>query len=223
MARQTSPAYVAAMGKAAGIVTDVGSATGHMASVAREFGIPTLVGASGATDLLAHGTEVTLDATNRVVYAGRVQELIKDRKPVNLMKGSPVFKSLQEAMAYLAPLNLVDPQEPEFRAENCRTLHDIIRFCHEEAMQGMFRLTDGLAPVEEHVHELRTDLPFRVRLLDLGGGVSPTADAVQIGMGDMRCAPSKPCSPACSPPARRRAPPGHTPRPRATPSSRPNT
>ncbi len=189
VARQTSPAYVAAMGKAAGIVTDVGSATGHMASVAREFGIPTLVGASGATDLLVHGTEVTLDATNRVVYAGRVQELIRDRKPVNLMKGSPVFKSLQEAMAFLAPLNLVDPQEPEFRAENCRTLHDIIRFCHEEAMQGMFRLTDGLSPVEEHVHELRTDLPFRVLLLDLGAGVSPTADAVQIGMDDMRCAP----------------------------------
>lgn len=189
VARQTSPAYVAAMGKAAGIITDVGSATGHMASVAREFGIPTLVGASGATHLLPHGTEVTLDATNRVVYAGRVQELLRERRPVNLMKGSPVFKSLQTAMEHLSPLNLVDPQEPDFRAENCRTLHDIIRFCHEEAMQEMFRLSDGLVPAERQARELRTALPFRVLLLDLGGGISPAADAVLIDMENVLCAP----------------------------------
>ena len=189
VARQTSPAYVAAMGKAAGIITDVGSATGHMASVAREFGIPTLVGASGATHRLAHGQEVTLDATNRVVYAGRVPELLRERRPVNLMKGSPVFKSLQEAITFLAPLNLVDPQEPDFRAENCRTLHDIIRFCHEEAMQEMFRLTDVLSADDGQARELRTDLPFRVLLLDLGGGVRPGADAVLAGLDEVACAP----------------------------------
>ncbi len=189
VAKQTSPAYVAAMGKVAGIITDVGSATGHMASVAREFGIPTLVGVGGATHLLPHGAEVTLDATNRVVYAGRVQELIPTRKPVNLMKGSPVFKALQEALRFLTPLNLVDPQEPEFTAGNCRTLHDIIRFCHEEAMQEMFRLTDGLTPAEGAARELRSDLPFRVLLLDLGGGISAASRASGVDMDDLRCAP----------------------------------
>jgi pyruvate,water dikinase len=190
VARQTSPAYVAAMGTAAGIVTNVGSATGHMASVAREFGIPTLVGAEGATRLISHGREITVDATNRVVYAGRVNELLTERKPVNLMKGSPVFKSLQEALQHLTPLILVDPLEPDFTAANCRTLHDIIRFCHEEAMQAMFRLTDGLSPDEPLAGELNAPLPFRVLVLDLGGGVLPTAGP-RIEMRDLNCAPLK--------------------------------
>ena len=188
VASQTSPAYVAAMGTAAGIVTDVGSVTGHMASVAREFGIPTLVGAEGATGLLPHDTLITLDATNRVVYAGRIDALLKDRKPVNLMKGSPVFKSLQEALRHLAPLQLVDPLDPNFTAANCRTLHDIIRFCHEEAMQSMFRLTDGLSPAEAPVRELDAPLPFRVLILDLGGGVLPTTGP-RIAPDDLSCAP----------------------------------
>jgi pyruvate,water dikinase len=190
VAKQTSPAYVAAMGKVAGIITDVGSATGHMASVAREFGIPTLVGAEGATRLISHGREITVDATNRVVYAGRVNELLTERKPVNLMKGSPVFKSLQEALQHLTPLILVDPLEPDFTAANCRTLHDIIRFCHEEAMQAMFRLTDGLSPDEPLAGELNAPLPFRVLVLDLGGGVLPTAGP-RIEMRDLNCAPLK--------------------------------
>lgn len=188
VAGQTSPAYVAAMGTAAGIVTDVGSVTGHMASVAREFGIPTLVGAEGATRLLPHEAVITLDATNRVVYAGRLEALLTERKPVNLMKGSPVFKSLQEALRHLAPLHLVDPLEPGFTAANCRTLHDIIRFSHEEAMQSMFRLTDDLAPDETRARELDAPLPFRVLVLDLGGGVLPSAGR-RIGLSDLSCAP----------------------------------
>jgi len=187
VARQTSPAYVAAMGKVAGIITDVGSPTGHMASVAREFGIPTLVGVGRATHLLPHGTEITLDATNKVVYAGRVQELLADRKPVNLMKGSPVFKSLQNALKFLTPLNLVDPLDPGFTQEACRTLHDVIRFCHEEAMQEMFRLSDSLAPAEGTARELSAELPFRVLILDLGGGLAPNASPV--GLQDVLCAP----------------------------------
>jgi len=190
VAKQTSPAYVAAMGKVAGIITDIGSATGHMASVAREFGIPTLVGMGRATHLLTHGTEITLDANNRVVYAGRVPEIILERKPVNLMKGSPVYKSLQEALRFIIPLHLVDPQTPDFSVHGCQTLHDIIRFSHEIAMHEMFRLTDNLSSKEGAARELLTDLPFRVVLFDLGEGIDPH-DTPQVALGALRCAPLK--------------------------------
>lgn len=189
VARQTSPVYVAAMGKVVGIITDVGSPNGHMASVAREFGIPTLVGVGKACAQLAHGMEITLDATNQVVYAGRIEEILSKRKPVNLMKGSPVYKSLQEAMKFINPLNLVDPQLPEFSEQGCRSLHDIIRFAHEMAMQEMFRLSDDLSAHAGLARELKAVLPFRILLVDLGGGIASDADAPKVEMSDVRCTP----------------------------------
>lgn len=191
VARQTSPAYVAAMGKVAGIITDIGSTTGHMASVAREFGIPTLVDVGRATHLLAHGTEITLDATNGVVYAGRVQEILSERRPVNLMKGSPVYKALQEALKFIIPLNLVDPLMPNFTPKGCQTLHDIIRFCHEVAMHEMFRLSDELPHAQSAAHELRTGLPFKIFLYDLGDGVVPGDSDTTIGEEKLLCEPLK--------------------------------
>lgn len=188
VARQTSPIYVAAMGRVAGIITEVGSTTGHMASVAREFGIPTLVGVSGAMHLLPHGHDITLDATNGVIYAGRMAALTSERKPVNLMQGSPVYKAVQEAMTHLAPLHLIDPYEPDFTPAACRTVHDIIRFCHEESMQAMFRLPDTLSPAPDVAHELRTMLPFRIMLLDLGGGVVP-GSGTSVTTRDLTCQP----------------------------------
>lgn len=191
VARQTSPAYVAAMGKVAGIITDIGSTTGHMASVAREFGIPTLVGVGRATHLLPHGAEITLDATNGVVYAGRIQEILSERKPVNLMKGSPVFKSLQNALKHIIPLNLLDPQAREFSVKGCRTLHDIIRFCHEVAMHEMFLLTDDLASTKRTTHELQTALPFRIFLFDLGRGIARGRNEGELRAEDLLCKPLK--------------------------------
>ena len=191
VARQTSPAYVAAMGKVAGIITDIGSTTGHMASVAREFGIPTLVGVGRATHLLAHGAEITLDATNGVVYAGRVKEILSERRPVNLMKGSPVYKALQEALKFIIPLNLVDPQMPNFTPKGCQTLHDIIRFSHEVAMHEMFRLSDELPSKESAAHELRSGLPFKIFLYDLGDGVVPPERGTSVGAEELLCGPLK--------------------------------
>jgi len=176
VARQTSPAYVAAMGKVAGIITDVGSVTGHMASVAREFGIPTLVGVGKATQLLRHGQEITLDAGNRVVYPGRVEEILSERGPVNLMKGSPVYKAVQQALSHIAPLALIDPEKPEFTPEGCRTLHDIIRFAHEMAMREMFRIADDLDEEAGLAVPLYSGLPLRILVVDLGGGLVPLAD-----------------------------------------------
>jgi pyruvate,water dikinase len=191
VASQTSPAYVAAMGKVAGIITDIGSTTGHMASVAREFGIPTLVGVGRATQLLPHGAEITLDATNGVVYAGRIQEILSERKPVNLMKGSPVFKALQNALKHIIPLNLLDPESADFSIKGCKTLHDMIRFCHEVAMHQMFLLTDDLVSTNRTTHELRTGLPFRIFLFDLGRGIALGRDDDELIVDDLRCKPLK--------------------------------
>lgn len=68
----TTPDFVPAMKRAAGIVTERGGRTCHAAIVARELGIPCIVGAAGATSILAQHDLVTVDATKGDVYAGRV-------------------------------------------------------------------------------------------------------------------------------------------------------
>lgn len=191
VAKQTSPAYVAAMGKVAGIITDTGSVTGHMASVAREFGIPTLVGVGRATHILPHGQEITLDATNKAVYPGRVREILSEKKPMNLMKGSPVYKSLQEALKLIAPLNLVDPETPDFTAKGCRTLHDVIRFAHEMAMRRMFSIADDMDMEAGPAVPLFTGLPLNIFVIDLGGGLVDL-DARRVAeVEDIKCVPLK--------------------------------
>ena len=48
VAAHSSPRFVVVMDRVRGIVAEHGSVTGHMASVAREYGAPTLVNAKGA-------------------------------------------------------------------------------------------------------------------------------------------------------------------------------
>lgn len=63
VAERTDPDWVPAMRRAAGIVTDHGGPTSHAAIVARELGVPAVVGTGNATSRLADGSEVTLDCT----------------------------------------------------------------------------------------------------------------------------------------------------------------
>ena len=71
----TDPDWEPIMKSAAAIVTERGGRTSHAAIVARELGIPAVVGAVGATTLLADNTDVTVSCaggeTGRVL-AGRL-------------------------------------------------------------------------------------------------------------------------------------------------------
>ena len=75
VAQTTSPDWEPAMKIASAIVTDRGGRTCHAAIVARELGIPAVVGAAGATTLLAHAGDVTIDCAqgeSGYVYPGQV-------------------------------------------------------------------------------------------------------------------------------------------------------
>jgi pyruvate,water dikinase len=85
VAPMTNPDWLPTMRRAAALVTDTGGMTCHSAIVARELGIPCLVGARTATRDLHDGTTVTVDGTRGQVISGRVEATttttVADRTP----------------------------------------------------------------------------------------------------------------------------------------------
>jgi phosphohistidine swiveling domain-containing protein len=65
--RMTNPAWVVLFTKIAGLVTEAGGAVSHPAVVAREFGIPAVVGTTNAGDRIATGDRVRVNGTTGVV------------------------------------------------------------------------------------------------------------------------------------------------------------
>lgn len=63
----TSPKYITAIKKVVAIITDEGGIVSHAAIIARELGIPCIVGTKIATKRLKSGDNVEVDATNGVV------------------------------------------------------------------------------------------------------------------------------------------------------------
>jgi pyruvate,water dikinase len=77
----TAPDWVPAMKKAKAIVTDAGGMTCHASIVSRELGIPCIVGTKSrsveATTAIQDGMDITVDATNGIVYEGIVEDIAK--------------------------------------------------------------------------------------------------------------------------------------------------
>jgi pyruvate,water dikinase len=64
----TTPAWTPLFQRAVAIVTDVGSLVAHASLVAREYGIPAVVGTGDATARLRDGQVVTVDGARGIVY-----------------------------------------------------------------------------------------------------------------------------------------------------------
>jgi pyruvate,water dikinase len=65
--RMTNPAWVVLFTKIAGLVTEAGGASSHPAVVAREFGIPAVVGTNDAGDRIGTGDRIRVNGTTGVV------------------------------------------------------------------------------------------------------------------------------------------------------------
>jgi pyruvate,water dikinase len=63
----TAPPWTPAFAIAGGIVTDIGGTLSHCAVVAREYGIPAVVGTRVATATIQDGQLITVDGTNGIV------------------------------------------------------------------------------------------------------------------------------------------------------------
>ncbi|MCC5887370.1 MAG: phosphoenolpyruvate synthase [Gammaproteobacteria bacterium] len=97
----TGPDWVPIMKQAAAIVTEHGGRTSHAAIVSRELGLPAVVGAEGAMNVLEDGSEITVSCAEGAtghVYEGRADFDIED---IDL---SSIAKTRTQVM-----LNLANP------------------------------------------------------------------------------------------------------------------
>lgn len=176
VAKSSSPKFALVMAKAQAIVTDSGSAAGHMAAVAREFGVPSLLDAKDATRAIRPGEEITVDSYGGRVYRGRVPQLlalVEDRTPH--MQNTPVYQTLRRVADHIAPLHLVDPKAKEFAPEHCRSLHDLGRLVHEYSYNEMFKISDLAADRGEGALRLDALIPLDLYIIDIGGGLAGVA------------------------------------------------
>ncbi|MBA4366876.1 MAG: hypothetical protein C0403_04480 [Desulfobacterium sp.] len=180
VAKRPSPKFIRLMSKARAIVTDFGSTTGHMASLAREFRVPTLLNTKTATRDIPPGATVTVDAGGGIVYEGEVPFAEECGSKEGYCKtgeqkpASPHFQLLEKAVAIVAPLNLTDPRSHKFTADGCRTLHDIARYVHEKSYSEMFMMGSNVGDLRTSAYHLDVFLPIDLYLIDLGGGIADT-------------------------------------------------
>lgn len=171
VAKTASPDYAKLAGSIKGIITDLGSVASHLASVAREFGLPMIVDASDATTALKPGAIITLVADTATVYDGKVDELEETPNlPGDKVLESPVHRRMNAVMSRISPLNLTDPEDPGFSPENCLTFHDVIRFSHEKIVKEMFGLSAQASDSIQSV-KMKSNLPLAIYFIDLGGGL----------------------------------------------------
>ena len=63
----TTPAWTPLFGQAIALVTDIGAVLAHGSIVAREYGIPAVLGTGNATARIVSGQRITVDGTNGTV------------------------------------------------------------------------------------------------------------------------------------------------------------
>jgi pyruvate, water dikinase len=169
------PTFAAIIERLHAVVADGGSRASHFAAVAREYGLPVLVGALEATRRLAPGQVVTVDANHGRVYEGEVASLRAGAAQPRTRPETPFSARLGTLMKFISPLRLTDPTSAEFAPQNCQSLHDIVRFAHEKGMAEMFSLVGRSGRGLAQARRLDTDLPLVMYVLDLEGAISPSA------------------------------------------------
>jgi len=193
VAAHSSPEYAMVMDKAQAVIAQTGGITGHMATISREFRVPTILNARGAMRVLEPGMEITVDAFSARVYLGKVEELLPLRlslDPVRL-QDTPVHAALHDVSRLILPLNLTDPASARFSPEGCQTLHDVMRFAHERSYQEMFAISDSATEAGNVAMKLKATLPIDLHIIDLDNGTTVRQGARSVTPEEIVSAPFK--------------------------------
>jgi pyruvate,water dikinase len=184
------PRYAPLLRRVSGLISEKGGITGHLANVAREYGIPAIMGMENATGFLAAGDIVTMDAENRAVYPGIEEKLLKNTKNnVHRQQQSPLSDKFKKASKLITPLNLTDPESREFSAAGCRTLHDLTRYIHEVSVRHMFSSGSSEQSALRAAKQIVADRPLKWWVVNLDDGFASEIKGKYVGLAQIRCEP----------------------------------
>ena len=171
--RKASPEIIEVFPRISGLVAEWGNLTGHAAALLREFMIPSVFQLPGAFENLHNGDPVSLDAVQPRVYAGsHWPERNFDLPIPERSRG----ESNDPISNRLLTLHLLDPASFNFRPSGCKSAHDVLRFCHEKAIEAMFAVNDReIDHGSQFAKKLLTPAPINLHVLDLGGGLAAEA------------------------------------------------
>ena len=181
---QPLPRWAPLLGRASAVISLRGGMAGHLASVAREFGLPALFGLGSSGEKLAQGATVTVDASARAVYRGAV-EVPQARDADAPRPRTPLTDDLSKILKLTVPLKLLDPEAPAFSPGHCETLHDLTRFCHQKAVEEMFSRAAGEHFPQNAARRLFYKVPMQWWILDMGGGVREGAQGKVVRLEDI--------------------------------------
>jgi len=167
---KASPEIVQVLSRIAGLVAQWGNVAGHAAALLREFKVPSVFLMPDCLEKARNGDAVSLDAVQARLYPGVLWQTEKPApagaEGMQRRLGDPVNRRV-------VALNLLDPAADNFRPSGCRSTHDVLRYCHEKAVEAMFAVNDFALDSRDHrSRKLTTPLPLNVYVLDLGGGLS---------------------------------------------------
>ncbi len=136
----TDPDWEPIMKKASAIVTNKGGRTCHAAIVARELGVPAIVGCGNATEILLEGQEVTVSCAEGhegSIYAGKLefQEITTDLSTLPKIKTPLLLNVGSPAMAFHyahLPHQGVGLAREEFIISNYIKVHPLALLHHHE-------------------------------------------------------------------------------------------
>ncbi|KYP16606.1 phosphoenolpyruvate synthase [Flavihumibacter sp. CACIAM 22H1] len=174
----TDPDWEPIMKKAAAIITNKGGRTCHAAIVARELGVPAVVGCKIATDLLSQGQEVTVsccEGETGIVYEGTV----------DFLEESYSFESIEGLKTQLL-LNIASP-------ETCLSYAQLpsmgVGLARQEFIVNNYVKIHPLALLNETVV---TDAGTRKQMEELTQGFQSGSDyfvqKLRFGIGKIACA-----------------------------------
>ncbi|MBU0754431.1 MAG: pyruvate, water dikinase [Planctomycetes bacterium] len=171
---QPSPEFTPILPRIAALLAVEGNPVDHLATLAREFSVPSLFRIGDTARRLVQGDVVSVDATMRAIYEGSRWPEMRERVLARISAGG---KSPRSGPLYdlVLVLNLTDPDAPGFKPRHCRSIHDVLRYIHEMSIRSMFSFGDEQQRKwHRRSFKLATKVPMKFKVVSLDTSIDPS-------------------------------------------------